>query len=260
MDNQNNRELHRIYGGKVCVAFYPASHRYKVEGTSGFAIGVTSVTGMKDKSGVLMWWATNLAKDFLLGRIAARQPITEADVTEACGLHRVRKEEAADIGKEIHGWIEAWTKGQNPPIPEGDDKENVRNGIMAFLKWATDHKVKILEPERIVYSMKHGYIGTLDAIGEIEGDKVLIDYKSGKGVYTEFLYQTAAYQEAYQEETGTRVKGRWLISLGKDDGEFKAVYIPNDGFEPDLKAFLGLLALKKREIELAEWSKSVNGK
>jgi len=257
-------ELHKLYNGKICIAFYPNSHRYKLEGHASWLIGVTSITGQMDKPG-LIYWATGLARDYLLELINER-PINRDDIVYSAGIHREAKKKAADLGTEVHAWIEKWTKGENPAVPTEpyddfteEDINKIQNGITAFLEWVRAHNVKILEAEQVVYSKKHGYVGTLDAIGEVDGKRTLIDYKTSKGIYSEMRYQTIAYKKAHEEEHGKIIAGgRWIIRLGKDTGDFQAVFLPYLDDEPDYKAFLGLLAVKKREKELYNWSKQVN--
>uniref|UniRef100_A0A6H2A0I4 Putative PD-(D/E)XK nuclease superfamily protein n=1 Tax=viral metagenome TaxID=1070528 RepID=A0A6H2A0I4_9ZZZZ len=259
-----DRELHYLYDKKICIAFYPNSHRYKREGRNCYEIGVTSITGQLDKPG-LIYWATGLARDYLLDRLDQGLPIDRESISYASGIHKEVKEKSATLGSAVHLWIEQWTKGENPPIPQHPFDEfteeevgKIVSGIMAFLKWVQDHNVKILHAEKLVYSMKHGFVGTLDAIAEVDGKKCLIDYKTSKGIYTEMRYQTVAYKKAYEEETGQIIHGgRWIIRLDKETGDFQAVFLPVSDDEPDYKAFLGLLEVKQRSKQLYEWEKQV---
>jgi translation initiation factor 2B subunit (eIF-2B alpha/beta/delta family) len=116
------------------------------------------------------------------------------------------------------------------------------------------HNVRWLRTERKIYSRKYQYAGTLDGLatvdscqdvaccGRIYQDELsLIDWKSSNHLRTEYLYQTAAYQQAEQEEFGCDIKARWILRLGKEDGKFEAWYEQN--FEQDFEAFLGCLNL-----------------
>ena len=253
-------QIVKLYQGKVWIKFYPGSHRYKAEGENDYLISVTATTGMKDKSGPLMWWAVGEMRDFLLARLDKGLKIRAEDVEEARKQHSIKKAKAATIGSRIHEWAEQWAKGENPEVPEEDDEETekVRNGILAFLKWVDEHNVNIVEAETIVYSKKFNYVGKLDCIIKTKEGLCLGDYKTGKGIYTEFRYQTAAYQGAYAEEHGTRFRGRWLLSFGPETGEFRANFLPASDFKADYEAFLGLLTVKKREKALTDWSKEIN--
>lgn len=242
----------KMYGGKVVINFterdWAGKKIHVYTGKNGEKIlSVTGVTGTIDKSNALIPWATKLMGKYLsdnfLGKILTGEAL-EVSLKE----WRKEKSEAADIGTAIHDWIRAKIKGEEPAIPE-DDK--VRNGVIAFLKWTGETKIKWLESEKIVYSKKHDYVGTLDAIAKIGGKKYLIDYKSSKGLYPEFYLQTAGYQIAYEEEHGQSIDGRILIHLGKEDGAFEAREIGD--YEEDRDAFLGLLKTKKRLQVLDTW-------
>lgn len=259
-----NKELHYLYNKKVCIAFYPDSHRYKREGYNQYEIGVTSVTGQLDKPG-LIYWATGLARDYLTGVLTSKGILTLDDINYGCSVFKEAKKHAADIGTEVHSWIERWTKGENPTIPaepydewSEEDVSKIVNGITAFLEWVKDRKVQIVHAEKMVYSLKYEFVGTLDAVALVDGSECIIDYKTSKGIYTEMRYQTVAYKKAYEEETGKKVRGgRWIIRLGKEDADFQAVFLPADDDEADYAAFLALLTLKKRSKQLAAWEKAV---
>ena len=259
-----DRELHYLYNKEICIAFYPNSHRYKREGQANYLMGVTSITGQLDKPG-LIYWAVGLARDYLLDRLDQGLPIDRESIAYASMQHKQAKEKAATLGSAVHLWIEQWTKGENPAIPQypfdeftEEEVGKIVSGIMAFLKWVQEHNVKIIHAEKMVYSKKHGFVGTLDAIAEVDGKKCVIDYKTSKGIYTEMRYQTVAYKKAYEEEMGSSIiGGRWIIRLDKETGDFQAVFLPVSDDDPDYKAFLGLLEIKKRGKQLAEWEKQV---
>jgi len=238
-----------LYDGKIKVFFEERDwggnkiHCY-TDAKNNKLISVTKVTSTIDKSNALIIWATRLMAKYLTDNFVGKMLTPEALVT-ALKEWRKAKEEAADIGTQIHDWIEQKIKGLEPAMPEND---NVKNGVFAFLKWQNENKIKFVANEQIVYSKKHKFIGKFDAIIEIKGKKYLIDYKSSKGLYPEFYLQTSAYQLAYEEEHGKCIDGRILIHLGKDDGVFEAREI-ND-YEADKKAFLGLLEVKRRLMQL----------
>lgn len=256
------KESVKLYKGEVVIDFDPVTHRYTMGKKN--LISVTACTGMKDKSAPLIYWATGLMKDELLALVYAGKPITQESIIEASKAHQRAKEKAASIGSMVHDWIEQWTilRGENVPMPEGDspDTQNVINGIIAFLSWVNDNKVKIQDPERIIYSRKHDFVGKIDAVATINGKKCLLDYKTSKIFATEYRYQTAAYQLAYTEEFGTQFDGRYILKLNKEDGAFSNAYIPQSEYGGDVDAFLGLLALKRREKEISDWERVLNKK
>ncbi len=266
-----------LYKGKVKVQFWPTSHRYKVNGES--VTGVTTILGMYDKSGALVTWATELYRDFLLERLGGG--ITEEHIYEGCVLHNKRKEEAADIGTQVHDWIEAYIKKEDPEMPESREAQI---GVGAFLDWVSVNKVKFLSSERVVYSKKYNFIGKMDIEAKVNGKLCLIDIKTSNGIYNTYSMQTAAYARADEEESYRKYVGRYIIRLsketekeydlrmekkninrvrnGKDHFEyppyqvFETAYLDEspENMERDFKAFLACKVLKDFDKETGFWA------
>ncbi len=241
----------KIYNGKLKIKI-DDRHRYWVE-EKRIENSVTGITGIIDKSPALMGWAIKMMSEYLLGQLVKEVEITEEIILRAKKEYRSAQKEATDIGTAIHEWIEKWIKGEEYEIP---DDEKIQNGIMSFLKWQKEHKIKFNKEnsERLVYSKKYNYVGTLDAIAEIDGKKVIVDFKSSNGLYNEYRYQLAGYWNAYEEEFGKTFDYGIIVQFDKKTGNFNPVdniiEIPREDYKKDLKAFLGLLNAKKREREL----------
>lgn len=204
---------------------------------------VTTATKIIDKSNILIAWAVKLVKNYLIEKIDKGEPITNLDIEEAAKEPKRIKETAADIGTQIHDWIDQWIQGKEPAIP---DDEKVRNGITAFLRFQKENQIKFVETNRVVYSKKHGFAGFLDAIGKVKDKLVLIDFKSSNGIYPEYALQTAGYQIAYEEETKKKIDHRMIIRFGKETGAFEFKEFKDN--DEDKKAFLGCL-------EVCKWQK-----
>lgn len=233
--------------GETVVYFDDERHRFwRVEDSAKIYIpGVTTLTGVIDKSAALIPWAVKLARLHLIAKIESGEQVTILDVEEACKQHTIRKKEAADIGTEIHSLVEKWIKQEEIDVPED---VRIRNGLDAFLKFQQEHKAKWIDSEKIIYSPTHDYAGILDAVAEIAGDLVLVDFKSSNGIYPEMSFQTAAYQMAYEEMTGKQIKYRLIARFGKDNGEFELRRYEDN--QKDKAAFLACLTLKNRMREL----------
>lgn len=246
-------KVFKLYKGSVEIEFYEAKHWYKHKGERLTIISVTGAVGMVDKSRPLIIWATRLTGDYLRDILATTKAIELEDIDTACKQHQIKKEEAASKGSEVHKWAEEYILGKNPELPKD---EKVLNGVTAFLSWVKDHGVKFKESERMIYSKKHDYVGTLDAIAVIAGKTSLIDFKTSNGVYSTMHYQVAGYQLAYEEETGKQLTGpRYIIRFDKDTGDFHVHNLDEDekNYKKDCAAFLASLTLKKREKELSTW-------
>jgi len=255
-----NTETKTFYKGEVEITFYPDSHRYKLAGERSYLTSVTAITGIIDKSRVLIPWAIGLTGAFLRKYLeeAAANNFTKEElysvIDEALVQHTVKKEEAADTGSQVHDLAqkigEALRDSQPiEDIPE-DTPDEVKTGVFAFVNWIVDHNVKFLECERMVYSKKHKFVGITDAIIELDGKKYLIDYKTSKGVYNEMKYQLAGYTIAYEEETGEKLDGQMIIHFNKETGECKVHEVSTEDNNLNKQTFLHLVAVKNREKEL----------
>jgi hypothetical protein len=132
--------------------------------------------------------------------------ITQLDAHIGKARAHIREmEKAGDIGTKVHKMIE-WTL-RTEMGGKGDAPELCRASAMAFSTWEQWRKLVELEPidiEQMVWSDKYSYAGTMDLYGkvtlpEIGRVNVIIDWKTGKGIYNEALLQNAAYTRAYEE-------------------------------------------------------------
>lgn len=208
MPKQNPQESQSLYGGEVVVSLSTA-HRYTVtdNGKKAKARGVTTAIGIMDKP-QLIGWAVGEGLDYVYEHYG------EPDVwIKAQAASEGKKEEAADIGTQIHDWCEAHIKGLNPLMP--DDK-NVARGAISFMEWVQSHGIEFEESERFVYSRQHGYVGKFDFTMRTPAGLMMGDLKTGNGLYPPVAMQTAAYARALTEETGTQIVGRWAIRVAKE--------------------------------------------
>lgn len=220
-----------MYGGEVTVDFYPNSHMYKITDPKYGLVkervkGVTTYLGIKDKSAALISWATETAGLHLYDIITAGNPIIMDDVRTAIGKHRTIKDEAANIGKVMHEWCEYFIKHKlgkegfetTPVMPEDSQ---IALGINSFLEWYMAHDVKFINSERVVYSRKHQYVGTMDFEAYVDGKLTGGDFKSSNGLYNSVLAQISAYQEAAEEEAEAisqpiQFENRMAVRLSKE--------------------------------------------
>jgi len=231
-----------LYDGEVKIDFYPNSHRYKLNGE--YLIGVTTALGMIAKP-MLIPWASKMAVNHIRECITLGVELTEETLNDAKNAHRKRKEDAGASGSLVHEWAERYIKTGDKTLPED---QNVLNGVLAFLKWVNAHKVKFISSERIVYSKEHGFVGTMDAEAEVNGEICVIDFKTSSGIYPEMELQTAAYQKAAEEEGSKYTGDRWIARFDKETGEFEAQQFGS--LEESYQAFLSALSLKRWEKSL----------
>ncbi len=213
-----------LYKGKVKVKFYPISHQYwvSVNGSSfKRKSGSTTYIGIKDKSVPLGIWQQTMTLDFLLQNISKGVNIDEDMAIQAVIQNDIAKDEAVDIGKEMHDWLERYAKFKMKDksqlkMPEMPEIKEAITGVNAFLEWESKHKVKYISAERMVYSIKNDFMGTLDLEAIVDGVYCLVDYKSSNGLYNSVRMQTASYKDADEEECKKKkYQGRWALRFSK---------------------------------------------
>lgn len=247
------RSVSFLYGGEIRVEFHPGTHRYyifdkDIEVTPR-APSVTTVCGIIDKPW-LVPWAANSAVALCAGAIQPNQEHSEIFLetvwAQARKGYRTIKQAAADVGTEVHTFLEKYIR--DPSHIENIPPEDTQAGrsIRAAIKWLESNQIEPLEVERRIFSRKHRFTGTLDKRAKVNGIHTILDWKTSKGLYPEFLLQTAAYQGAYEEETSDRIEQRILVRLDKETGDFHPHVLRRGEFRKDYSAFLAALKLFKR--------------
>ena len=261
----------KFYNGDITLKFSERDHIYYLVGQDDSLTqvdGVTNTSGILDKSLYLMPWSCKMmmakilqtmpdTEDQLFGRQTKEIPwmAFEDLVNEAKSAHKEKFEDAGDVGDAAHKWLEDYIRSE---IDRGSDRcsrfytvpeeERAAKCVEAALGWMSQHNVQWLKTESKVYSRQYMFAGTMDGLAEVDGELCIVDWKSSNHLRTEYLYQTAAYQQAIQEEFGDPVAARWILRLGKEDGKFEPWYEKN--FEEDFTAFLLCLQLKRQHKQI----------
>jgi hypothetical protein len=271
------------YGGKVYTCFSPSKWKhFLVDKDTGALEPLDGVTGVLkravDKSQPLMRWAVRLA----LARVRAL--ILETGIggdgaiqifTEELDkiLESARKadtealETAGDIGHQAHAIIEQIIKGiiakddrrMDEVFSTLPDDPRVVNAVIAFVSWLDTHNVRFIKTEFRALSLKHKCCGTADGLAycdscndkeccpnEFKDRLSLIDHKTSNGLYTTYLFQTAFYVAAHEEEFPEigLIQDRWVNRLDKETAEFDPWHAAGrDAQAEDLHGFLCCLAV-----------------
>lgn len=125
---------------------------------------------------------------------------------------------AQELGDHVHLACHLYETGQLDEATLDPALVPYLDGWKAFLY---DTGAVVLLSEHRVASRKRGYAGTLDSMVFWGKSKRLIDRKSGSVVPCTVGPQTAAYAEAYAEQTGERIRDRYCIHL-PGDGRYRS--------------------------------------
>ena len=258
-----------------------ADHRYTYEGVT--YPGVTSILGVLDKSGPLMAWAARQTAEaaVLMQRDDAFRTLldtvgNEGAIRALTDRSRWQRDEAANLGTEVHGLADLVVRGvPTPPMAEG-----IRTRVLAYADWWQRSGWTLRLSEAMVVRPKlgdvtyaadgksatwetnmtgstYGWGGTFDLLAkDVDGRTVLADIKTGKGVYREAVLQLAAYGMASLVQAGDGkvypmpVPDRYVILHVTLDGVRE---IELSIGTPERMAFLACL-------DLWHWSESMKGK
>lgn len=204
--------------------------------------GVTSVLGVIAKP-ALIQWAASEAVAYIKNNAKKQEKgifsVSEATLEEARTAHRRKKEEAGDIGTEVHKAVEEWIKEKKTPKLNDQGMKMFEN----FVNWAEKNKVKFLASEQPLWSEKMWLGGICDFVCEIDGKRYVGDIKTSKGIYgRDYFLQMAAYMLMLEEMGKKDFAGSVVVRLGKD-GSFEEKF--SYAMEDDKKGFLAALELFK---------------
>jgi len=195
---------------------------------------------MKDKPALVNWAGTMAAEYAIEHREALAHLEPEAAVAAVKGAWRRSRNKAANFGTAVHEAIE------HGVMPDDDDPRAgyVRGSIRAL----NDLGIDVESQEIELVSVQHGYAGTADIIGtNLEGG-VILDWKSGKGLYPEAAMQLVALMNADHYITAEDE----MVPLGKSDIGYAVRLTPGKWYqetimreseagERAMDSFLGLI-------------------
>ena len=137
---------------------------------------------------------------------------TLASLRRNAKLHPDRvRDKAGSIGSEIHEAISAELQGEL----WSSENPAVHTAMQSYRMWREDSTIVPLWTEQTVWSIEYGYAGSADLVGMDGSQLVVLDWKTGKGVYNEAGLQVAAYAHAIEELTGQKVAEGRVIHLDK---------------------------------------------
>lgn len=118
---------------------------------------------------------------------------------------------AGDLGSRLHEICEyEILRGESFPHPGSPEAQAMVEHFRDFVRAMNPNWFAV---EAVVYNTNHQYAGTLDAIAslnppegdlhELAGVPVIVDFKSGKGIYGSYALQLSAYANATHIVTET---------------------------------------------------------
>lgn len=183
----------------MSLKFNEKSHRYRLDGKH--VSGVTTILNGGIPKPALVRWAPKVVAEWVANPVNSGElsSLLAGDSDTAIrflkGLPDKERDSAAERGTDVHDLAEKLILTGEVDVPE--DLESFIEGYMDFLdEW----QITPLLAENVCANRRHWYSGKFDLIATspylAEGQPVMIDLKTSKGVYGETALQCAAYSRA----------------------------------------------------------------
>lgn len=220
--------------------------RFYVNPNDGALVpSVTTILGIMDKPAIPRWAAKEVAEYAVRERAALEKLPPEDQITLLKGAPWKKRDKAADIGTQAHSYAEQiLLSAPGTQIMEPPGLGNAGDGIRRVLDKL---KPDPLLTEATAWHYRANYAGTFDGLWKIGTKKVLVDWKTGAGVYGEAGLQLAAYQFAEtviaydgEEEEMPHIDFALLLHCPR---EGKASIVRLDLTQEDHEAFLAAAKL-----------------
>jgi len=204
--------------------FRKTGEKYFIVDRNEYLPSVTTILNVINKPALIKWGGGQVY-DFLIENPGANRK-------EAVDAIYHKRDKAADVGSTMHSFYEAVGNGarrNTEGLPEA-----LRGYGNAFIGWVNTFKPTFKKTEHTVWSNKHNYAGTVDAIiTDQDGKTWLIDFKTSKGIWPEMGIQLSAYKEAVEEMEKIKIDKQAIIQL-KSDGTMQM-----QEFNVPFEVFLG---------------------
>ena len=141
-------------------------------------VSVSSILSVENPGDFLSYWLLN----------------TFGGQPNAVAAHREYMNQVSGLGTRIHEFVERDLLGQELP----EVTEDMMPAIEGFYEYKKHNTIEVLDVERIVYSPKYRFAGTLDLRAKINGKPYLLDLKTGTVTDKAFV-QLAAYHSMCAE-------------------------------------------------------------
>lgn len=249
-----------------------STSRYCLTMTDGVRkrlIRTTTVSGMLI-SQRLVDWSPRIAIAHIRANWEARVRYSQPQIDAICDgaetAHIDYKNWAADLGTQAHSLIETWlhtgewpaefayysATGEWPEWAAIDHR--VGNSLMLFLNIWKLRKLIVIETEYRLFSVRWMVGGTADLIAfdEITGEYMLVDYKTGNGIYDSHLVQISFYYKALLEmgKLGFPISRVVIFRIGRTDALPQIYEVPANILEMAYECFELLAELRPKWVTI----------
>lgn len=148
----------------------------------------------------------------------------------------------ASIGTLGHAFTTDYLTGETTDTSDYDPKQisQAENAFLSFLEWEKENPIKVEFVEKPLVHEELNYGGTLDIYTQ---DFLLLDLKTGSGIYDEAVWQLSALRELLRYH-GYRVDKCMVLNIPRTEDESFLYKIPSEKeLETGFAIFKHLLAV-----------------
>jgi len=138
--------------------------------------------------------------------------------------YREVRDAAGRVGTIAHYLIASPLKHEKANVSEfsPDEVDKAETYLGKYLAWEKEKSLSPVMIETPLVSEEFKYGGTPDLFAELDGDFVLVDFKTGNGIYDSMFSQLAAYWKLLEEQ-GWPVGSARILRIGANDDNFEEV-------------------------------------
>ena len=188
--------------------------RYTVNGLK--KKGVTTIIGERFGKNALMWWSENCVFEALHQKLKHdKKAVDEVQQFIDDLRYRVKgiKENASNIGTNMHSLCEDYITGKNPVEPTTEPLKTMFNKFKKFWK---KRNFEIVETEKTYYSDELDVCGTLDVLVKRKGKIGILDFKTSKDFYPDMPVQIHTYKKLVEDSTDHKIEFLAVINIPKE--------------------------------------------
>jgi hypothetical protein len=135
------------------------------------------------------------------------------------------KSEAGERGTKIHTACDLLEEGI--VLNKGDYSLEEWWKISTFVRWYDLYNPETIVREFPVFSAKGKYAGRLDRIYLIQGENIILDFKSSSNIHEHFPLQFSSYAKAVEETTDLKISATAALQLGaKNKDGYRYILYP----------------------------------
>jgi len=167
--------------------------------------------------------------------------------------YRETREAAADAGTLAHEMVECHIRQIARPVREvtAETRRLAQLSFDAFREWFDGSRIELVETEMHLISEEFRFGGTPDAVGHLKKPLALLDWKTSRGIYADYLIQLAAYEHLWNANRDEQITGGiHVCRFDKSTGGFSHHWWPSEALRPAWRAFQNLRELYDLQKEM----------